>query len=46
MIAADCVNAIVEFNMAKKLITDKIFLDPASLADPDVNLKSLLPAAV
>jgi 3-phenylpropionate/trans-cinnamate dioxygenase ferredoxin reductase component len=45
MIAADCVNAIVEFNTAKKLIADKIFVDPASLADPDVNLKSLVPAA-
>jgi len=45
MIAADCVNAIIEFNMAKRLITDKVIVDPAALADPAVNLKSLLPVA-
>jgi 3-phenylpropionate/trans-cinnamate dioxygenase ferredoxin reductase subunit len=45
MIAADCVNAIIEFNMAKRLITEKVILDPAALADPAVNLKTLLPAA-
>jgi 3-phenylpropionate/trans-cinnamate dioxygenase ferredoxin reductase subunit len=44
MIAADCVNAIIEFNMAKRFVTDKLSPDPAALANPDVNLKSLLPA--
>ena len=44
MIAADCVNAIIEFNMAKRFVTDKLILNPAALADPEVNLKSLLPA--
>jgi 3-phenylpropionate/trans-cinnamate dioxygenase ferredoxin reductase subunit len=44
MIAADCVNAMLEFNTAKRLITDKILVDPAALANPHVVLKSLLPA--
>jgi len=44
MIAADCVNSIIEFTAAKRLIADKLVLDPAALADPAVNLKSLLPA--
>jgi 3-phenylpropionate/trans-cinnamate dioxygenase ferredoxin reductase subunit len=44
MIAADCVNSILEFNAAKKLVADKISLDPTALGDPAVNLKSLLPA--
>jgi 3-phenylpropionate/trans-cinnamate dioxygenase ferredoxin reductase component len=44
MIAADCVNSIIEFNTAKRLITEKTIVDPAALADPDVNLKSMLPA--
>jgi len=45
VIAADCVNSIIEFNMAKRFVADKTVLDPASLADPAVNLKTLLPAA-
>jgi 3-phenylpropionate/trans-cinnamate dioxygenase ferredoxin reductase subunit len=45
MIAADCVNAIIEFNVAKRLVTDKVHVDAAALADPAVNLKSLIPAA-
>ena len=45
MIAADCVNSMLEFNTAKRFVADKLVLDPAALADPAVNLKSLLPAA-
>jgi 3-phenylpropionate/trans-cinnamate dioxygenase ferredoxin reductase subunit len=45
MIAADCVNSIIEFNMAKRFVADKLTLDPAALADPAVNLKTLRPAA-
>jgi len=45
MIAADCVNAIIEFNMAKRLVSEKVLVDPAALADPAVNLKTLIPAA-
>jgi 3-phenylpropionate/trans-cinnamate dioxygenase ferredoxin reductase component len=44
VIAADCVNSIIEFNTAKRFIADKLVLDPAALADPAVNLKGLLPA--
>lgn len=44
VIAADCVNSIIEFNAAKRFIADKLVLDPAALADQAVNLKSLLPA--
>ena len=43
MIAADCVNSVLEFNAAKRLIADKTAVDPAALANPEVNLKSLLP---
>jgi 3-phenylpropionate/trans-cinnamate dioxygenase ferredoxin reductase subunit len=45
MIAADCVNSMQEFNQAKRLITEKIPVDPVALADPETNLKSLLPVA-
>jgi 3-phenylpropionate/trans-cinnamate dioxygenase ferredoxin reductase subunit len=44
IIAADCVNSIIEFNAAKRFVADKLKPDPAALADPAVNLKSLLPA--
>jgi 3-phenylpropionate/trans-cinnamate dioxygenase ferredoxin reductase component len=44
VLAADCVNAVAEFNAAKKLVTEKIAVDAAALANPAVDLKSLLPA--
>jgi 3-phenylpropionate/trans-cinnamate dioxygenase ferredoxin reductase subunit len=44
MIAADCVNSVLEFNAAKRLISGKIAVDPAALANPEVNLKTLLSA--
>jgi 3-phenylpropionate/trans-cinnamate dioxygenase ferredoxin reductase subunit len=43
MIAADCVNSIAEFNVAKRLIAERLQADPAVLADPEASLKSLLP---
>jgi 3-phenylpropionate/trans-cinnamate dioxygenase ferredoxin reductase subunit len=42
VIAADCVNAIGEFNCAKRMVLDKTIINPADLADPAVELKSLL----
>jgi 3-phenylpropionate/trans-cinnamate dioxygenase ferredoxin reductase subunit len=42
MIAADCVNSILEFNLAKRFITERLALDPAALANPEVNLKTLV----
>ena len=44
VLAADCVSAVAEFNAAKKLVTEKITVDAAALADPAVELKSLIPA--
>lgn len=44
MIAADCVSATLEFNTAKRLVTAQIPASAAALADPAVELKSLLPA--
>ena len=44
VLAADCVNAVAEFNTAKKLVAEKIAVDAAALADPAVDLKTLLPA--
>jgi 3-phenylpropionate/trans-cinnamate dioxygenase ferredoxin reductase subunit len=41
MIAADCVNAVAEFNQAKRLITHKSLVDAVALADPDTDLKSI-----
>jgi 3-phenylpropionate/trans-cinnamate dioxygenase ferredoxin reductase subunit len=43
VLAADCVNGVAEFNAAKKLVADKVVVDAAALADPAVDLKSLLP---
>jgi 3-phenylpropionate/trans-cinnamate dioxygenase ferredoxin reductase subunit len=42
VIAADCVNAVREFNWAKRLVADQTIVDPAALADPAVDLKSLM----
>jgi 3-phenylpropionate/trans-cinnamate dioxygenase ferredoxin reductase subunit len=42
VIAADCVNAIAEFGAAKKLVAEKTVVDPTLLADPEIDLKSLL----
>jgi 3-phenylpropionate/trans-cinnamate dioxygenase ferredoxin reductase subunit len=42
VLAADCVNAVREFNWAKRLVADQTVVDPAALADPAVDLKSLM----
>jgi 3-phenylpropionate/trans-cinnamate dioxygenase ferredoxin reductase subunit len=42
MLAADCVNAIAEFSTAKKLVAAKTPVVEAALADPAVDLKTLL----
>ena len=41
VIAADCVNAILEFNAAKKLVTGKIPVNGDQLADPTVDIRTL-----
>jgi 3-phenylpropionate/trans-cinnamate dioxygenase ferredoxin reductase subunit len=41
VIAADCVNAILEFNVAKRLVADNIHIDANILANPETNLKTL-----
>jgi 3-phenylpropionate/trans-cinnamate dioxygenase ferredoxin reductase subunit len=43
VLAADCVNAVAEFNTAKKLVAEKLVVDPAALSDPAVDLKTLVP---
>jgi 3-phenylpropionate/trans-cinnamate dioxygenase ferredoxin reductase subunit len=45
MIAADCVNSVLEFNLAKRLVTEKTPVDAAMLANPDTNLRALMTAA-
>jgi 3-phenylpropionate/trans-cinnamate dioxygenase ferredoxin reductase subunit len=42
VLAADCVNAVREFNWTKRLVADQTVVDPAALADPAVDLKSLM----
>jgi 3-phenylpropionate/trans-cinnamate dioxygenase ferredoxin reductase subunit len=44
LIAADCVNAILKFNVEKRLIDEKIPVDAATLGDPETNLRLLMPA--
>jgi 3-phenylpropionate/trans-cinnamate dioxygenase ferredoxin reductase component len=41
VIAADCVNAIAEFNVAKKLVAKKTQIDPIVLADSTIDIKTL-----
>jgi 3-phenylpropionate/trans-cinnamate dioxygenase ferredoxin reductase subunit len=45
MIAADCVNSVLEFNLAKRLVTEKTPVDAAMLANPDTNLRAMMTAA-
>jgi 3-phenylpropionate/trans-cinnamate dioxygenase ferredoxin reductase subunit len=45
MIAADCVNAMLEFNAAKRLIRDKRLIHASSLADPEIDLRSMVATA-
>jgi 3-phenylpropionate/trans-cinnamate dioxygenase ferredoxin reductase subunit len=46
VLAVDCVNAVSEFNAAKKLVADKTPVDLKALADPAVDLKTLLAAKI
>lgn len=43
VLAADCVNAVAEFNAAKKLVTEKVKVEAAALGDAAVDLKTLIP---
>jgi 3-phenylpropionate/trans-cinnamate dioxygenase ferredoxin reductase subunit len=42
VIAVDCVNAIAEFNVTRRLVSERIEIDPVALADPTIDLKSLV----
>jgi 3-phenylpropionate/trans-cinnamate dioxygenase ferredoxin reductase component len=46
IVAADCVNALLEFNVAKRLVAEKTIVKAAALANLEINLRMLLPAAV
>ncbi len=41
MIAADCVNAMLEFNAAKRLISEKRLIHASTLANPAIDLRSI-----
>jgi 3-phenylpropionate/trans-cinnamate dioxygenase ferredoxin reductase subunit len=45
LIAADAISRPQDFMFAKKLVAMKAELDPAQLADPEVPIKNLVPAA-
>lgn len=45
VIAADTVSRPADFMLAKKIVAARMVIDPAHLADDNVPLKSLLPAA-
>ena len=42
LIAADCVNCPQEFMLSKKIIADKISVDPICLADQSISVKDIL----
>jgi 3-phenylpropionate/trans-cinnamate dioxygenase ferredoxin reductase subunit len=44
VLALDCVNAVKDYVQGKALVTGGVSPDKASLADPEIPLKSLLPA--
>jgi 3-phenylpropionate/trans-cinnamate dioxygenase ferredoxin reductase subunit len=41
IIAADCVNAMLEFNAAKRLISENRPIHTSALADPDIDIRSI-----
>ena len=45
VVALDCINAARDYAQGRALVDVGLVADPAQLADPDVPLKSLLPAA-
>ena len=42
LIAADCVNRPLEFMLSKKIIAEKIQIDPNVFADESIDLKMLI----
>ena len=44
VIALDCVNAVRDYAQGRGLVLHHVAADPAALADPEVPLKSLVPA--
>lgn len=44
VIALDCVNAVRDYAQGRRLILHRVAADPAALTDPEVPLKSLVPA--
>ncbi|MES2497534.1 MAG: FAD-dependent oxidoreductase [Pseudomonadota bacterium] len=45
VLALDCVNAVKDYVQGKALVTKGVSPDKASLADPEIPLKTLVPAA-
>ena len=45
VLAVDTVNRVPEFMLAKRLVAERVAVDPAQLADESVPLKTLLPSA-
>jgi len=46
ILAADCVNSMREFNVAKKLVAERIVVDKAALTNPNIDLKTLVAAGI
>jgi len=42
MIAADCANAMLEFNAAKRLISEKRQIHASTLANPEIDIRSMV----
>jgi 3-phenylpropionate/trans-cinnamate dioxygenase ferredoxin reductase subunit len=45
VIAADCVNAMLEFNAAKRLVSEQIMIAAASLSKPEIDIRSVVATA-
>jgi 3-phenylpropionate/trans-cinnamate dioxygenase ferredoxin reductase subunit len=45
MIAADCVNAMLEFNAAKRLVSDKRLVGATALTNPETDMRSMVASA-
>jgi len=45
VIAADCLNAMLEFNAAKRLVSEKRMVKATALADPETDIRSMVTAA-
>jgi 3-phenylpropionate/trans-cinnamate dioxygenase ferredoxin reductase subunit len=46
MIAADCVNAMLEFTIAKRLVSGQVIIAAASLANPEIDIRSVVATAM